>query len=192
MTIRGVAKPAVKVPHLVATDGSAWYDKRTKRWHTGWAWITTEGLYEVGSAPVPHDQVGPSAAVVTELRAVWHAVRRRVPERTAVVVLDSSDALHYLDAWARGFVPMPTGYVGSGTGRPMLHRLAAFVAVHHPLIAWSHVKGHNGHHLNEAADSLAKIGREWCRGTYRRPQAQERAHRLAEGFLADRRLGEVA
>lgn len=187
MTIRGVVKPAVALPHLIATDGSAWYDRSRKTWMTGWAWLTTAGLYELGSAPVTLEMMGREAATVTELRAVWHAVRRRVPERAAVLLLDSTAAMTYLDAWARGYTTMPGGYAGTSLGRA-----ATFIGEHQHLIAWNHVKGHSGHLLNEAADSLAKIGREWCRGQYRRPEAEQRARRLVEGFLSDRRLGEVA
>lgn len=185
--IRGHIEPRLKLPTLIATDGSARYEKRSKSWHTGIGWMGTDGSYGLGREQAPADMIGRDAAVVAELRAVWYAVRDRVPNRTAVILLDSGHAIHLLRAWARGELTLPAGYWGGD-----LRQFATFVEQHHPLMAWCTVKGHDGNLLNEAADSLAKIGREWCRGVYTQAQAGERARRLVEGFMADDRLAEVA
>lgn len=196
IVIAGTSRPKAAVPVVYATDGSAIRSKGGKVWWTGFGWVCTDGRWELGACPIPHDQIGRQASTVSELRAVWHAVHHRMPGPKGLVLLtDCTQATWYLDQWAAGDVDvMPPGYVGTMNSRrtPMLRRLAMLVAEHHPLLAWSHVSGHAGHLLNECADSLARIGRELARGAYSRPEATARGQWLVDGFMADTRLAEVA
>jgi len=63
MIIRGQVTPPTKLPHLIATDGSAWYARRSKTWLTGWGWLSTDGSYQLGAAPVPVELMGSDALV---------------------------------------------------------------------------------------------------------------------------------
>lgn len=157
-------------PLVAATDAS-W-----KRGHGGMGFLTTDGRWGLGDWKAgPQDHNGPSKIIITELRAVQlllSAVERRV-EMT--VLVDSLPALSYLWRWQRGDVTaLPPGYEDRH-----LRLLAGRVAGRTRLV-FKHVKGHSGHLLNEAADSLAAIARR--RGA-RGFDAQARAADLVDSFL---------
>lgn len=130
------------------------------------------------------DPSGPSGVLVAELRAVallCEAPGGRLPPE---LLVDSVNAIRFLRAWQSGDTDsMPSGYslrprCGHPTGQPTLVRLARIMAAH-PGLRIGHVRGHTGHPLNEAADSLASIGR---RGA---PAAETRARATGqvEAFL---------
>lgn len=190
--ITGQATPPRVLPYVVATDGSAVKTRGKTDWHTGFGWVASDGTWQLGACPIPVELAGRSGALVSELRAIYHAAHTRLPDGAVALVSDCEQALRYLDSWSRGDVGrMPPGYVGSGSHAPMLHRLARLVYANRERIAWTLVRGHRGHLLNEAADSLAGIGRRWCSGTYTEAEAERRGRRLVEGFMADPRLAEA-
>jgi ribonuclease HI len=191
-----MATSPLRGPLLIATDGSSVTGppsgRRGRGFSTGFGWITTDGRWGLGACPIPANVNGTSPALVAELRAIWHAVDQLWPGETPTLLVDSAGALKYLDIWASGDLRLPPGYLGSQQRRPTLERLARHIRDNHASIAWRPVRGHSGHLLNEAADSLAKIGREWAAGRCEKQQAAERGARLVQGFLADHRLAELA
>jgi len=204
--LRGAVRAPAGMPLLIATDGSAgsrtvnrvlvpgtghyaWVDDA---YLTGFGWISTTGAWGVGYCPQPRRLAGQDRAAVAELRAIWHAVRERLPHEPVTVLTDSEYAARLLAGWAVGSRQMPPGYLGSARHTPMVHRLAELVAAYpsHLDVRW--VRGHAGHLLNECADSLAKLGRRWLAGQVSTEYVRERAEWLASGFLADPAVREVA
>jgi ribonuclease HI len=63
--------------------------------------------------------------------------------------------------------------------------LANLVADRGSSVTYLHVKGHAGHLLNEAADTLAKVARQWLRNNEHLDRAAmtARATDLAAAFL---------
>jgi ribonuclease HI len=123
--------------------------------------VTTTGWYGVSGHPNPPSVIGREAVVVAELRAVWRAVRDLHASRVTCLV-DSIDALGYLRAWQAGDMPMPGGYrlrsqrISGNTSS--LERLAELLYYDGGRFTFGKVKAHAGHSLNEAADSLARLG----------------------------------
>jgi len=178
-------------PLVIATDGSSAVRPKRKVWQTGWGFLGADGRYGCGWCPQPVELAGRDPATVAELRAVWYAIGELLPSRSATVWTDSLNAVTLLQAWQAGDVGrMPRGYLGSQRHTPRMQLLARTVARHGANLTVEHVKGHAGQLLNEAADSLAKIGRSWTPDTT--GQCEARARRLVEGFIADPRLREVA
>jgi hypothetical protein len=99
------------------------------------------------------------------------------------VLVDSSAALGYLARWRCGDTTrMPRGYSlrPRGGGRPTLVRLAERVG--QTSAVFQHVKGHDGHPLNEAADSLSAMARRSVAESF---DLTDRAASLVEAFLRD-------
>jgi ribonuclease HI len=128
------------------------------------------------------DPTGHSKVLVTELRAIEFMLARFASGPLTVLV-DSTSALHHLRLWQQGAVDvMPAGYdlrARHGGRKPTLVRLAVRVSGR-PDLTFRHVKGHSGHLLNEAADSLAKIARRRVQSTF---DATSTAEDLAASFL---------
>ncbi|WP_433542032.1 ribonuclease HI (plasmid) [Streptosporangium sandarakinum] len=128
------------------------------------------------------DPTGPSKVLVAELRAVALMLDELGDDaaRLSLLLVDSTTAIGYLRGWKSGHVTrMPAGYSLRPRlhgGEPALVRLAHRLAAL-PTLRIEHVKGHSGHPLNEAADSLAKIARR------RAVDATMRAERVVDAFL---------
>ncbi|HEU5026838.1 MAG TPA: hypothetical protein VFV01_18105 [Spirillospora sp.] len=167
---------------LVTATDAGW-----KRGTCGLGYVIDDGRWGMhGWTFGPQDPTGPAKVLVSELRAVG-LLLDRIDDDGAdlVLLLDSLSALRYLRAWRRGDTGlMPDGYdlrprrYGAA---PSLVRLAARVA-RMPGLCPEHVKGHSGHPLNEAADSLASIARRRVTEVFDSPA---RAGSLVEAFLRD-------
>ncbi len=157
-------------PLVAATDAS-W-----KRGHGGMGFLTTDGRWGIGDWKAgPQDPNGPSKIIITELRAVQLLLTAIEPCPAMTVLIDSLPALSYLWRWQKGDVSaLPPGYEA-----PHLRLLARRIA-DRPCLTFQHVKGHSGHLLNEAADSLAAMAR---RRDGRSPAAAGRAADLVDSFL---------
>ncbi|MER6572608.1 RNase H family protein [Streptomyces sp. NPDC001093] len=168
---------------LVATDAAV-DDARA-----GGGYLATSGHYGARAHPYPRDISGPSRSTVAELRAIlWalQAVTASVGSSRPVTVLtDSADALGYLTAWQAGGTRMPDGYRvswRSSDRQPTLVELQQ-MAEYTPGLTFTHVKGHVGHPLNEAADSLAKLALRCSKGVVDRGRAAELAPEWAQQNL---------
>ncbi|MEO5876432.1 MAG: hypothetical protein ABIS86_16470 [Streptosporangiaceae bacterium] len=162
---------------LAATD-AGW-----KQRSGGMGYLVSDGSWGLrGWSRDRLDPTGSSRVLVTELRAIDFMLAR-LPERPMTVLVDSTSALEYLDRWQGGDVrAMPAGYDLRARSRdqpPTLVGLAELIAGRPDLI-FRHIKGHSGHLLNEAADSLAKIARLRVTETF---DAAARAEGLVEAFL---------
>ena len=164
-------------PVIAATDAS-W-----KKGHGGLGYLTSTGQWGFRSRPEDRtDPTGRSKVLVNELRAVELLLSVLDEVSELVLLVDSLSALTYLRSWQNGRTElMPDGYDlrPRRQGAPTLVRLAERVAAL-PGLRVEHVKGHSGHPLNEAADSLASIARRRLTESF---DAAARAEDLAKSFL---------
>jgi ribonuclease HI len=127
--------------------------------------------------------------VVAELRAAWRAVSALIDSRFAraniTVLTDSSEALDYLRKWQAGQEVYPAGYQLQRLSgrRSSLEQLAEQLRHDGNRYTLSKVRGHAGHHLNEAADSLARLA---LRCGTRNGVTQADAHKAASAIAAVR------
>lgn len=163
---------------VIATDASV------KGGAAGYGWIATDGRWGLGEYPLSRAQAGTNLVLVTELRAIAQALEKVDLASTVHLTVDCDDALRYLDHWAAGRDYLPRGYVGSRRRTPTLVVLAEEVRERGSALTWAHVRAHTGDPLNEAADSLAKIAREWRGRRLDRAAVQRRGAGLAEAFLS--------
>lgn len=185
-----IHQAATTSPAIFYTDGSVSRHRigRNLGWMTGWGYLATDGRYGCGKYPQftrrgGHDQTIP---VVTELRAIWHAIGDQLAAGPITVITDSREVLVHLDRWKSGSLAMPAGYVG-GRKRPTLERLRLAVTAHPDRLTVHQTTGHAGDVLNEAADTLAQLGMRWARDDLNEDTVTSRAEGIAEGFLADYR-----
>lgn len=184
---------AVAGPILLATDASVGGPDRVASGYlatTGHAGLRAH-LYPKYLAR-PHSRV-----VVTELRAVYWgltAVLHEHPGRPIEVRVDNLQALRHLHSWQQGGTDMPEGYdthLRSQGRRPSLVKLQ-LLAEYTQHLTFAHEKAHAGHPLNEAADSLAKLGLRCVRGAVPRTELPRLVPLWATGALADYRRSRVA
>jgi ribonuclease HI len=165
---------------LVAATDASW-----KRPYDGMGYVTSDGRWALRCRVPDHrDPTGPSKVLVSELRAVELLLADLgTDSRPVTVLVDSASARSFLHRWQAGDVTtMPPGYSlrPRFSGQPpTLARLAQRVAAL-PHLVVGEVRAHQGHPLNEAADSLAKIAR---RKAVEKFDARSRAQSLVEAFL---------
>jgi hypothetical protein len=166
---------------FAATDAS--WKQRT----VGIAYVASNGEYGLrGWHRDPRDPSGPSRVLINELRAVEFLLAGLADRVTGLTVLvDSTTALSYLGRWRDGETgAMPAGYSLRPRRRavaPTLVRLAELVHRRRDIV-FTHVKGHTGHPLNEAADALSSMAR---RRVSERFDFGVRAEALVDSFLID-------
>lgn len=165
---------------LIAATDASW-----KGTAGGYAYVTTDGRWGLRSHSRYHlDPTGPSRALVSELRAVEFLLAAvDAPGLRLTVLVDSAPALGFLAHWRSGDTArMPRGYSlrPRGGGPPTLVRLAERIS--RCQVTFQHVKGHDGHPLNEAADSLSAMARRWVGEHF---DVTDRAAGLVKAFLRD-------
>ena len=154
-------------PLVLATDGAGGGPRGAL------GWLCTDGQYGFRSYPHPQVVVGDSRAV-NELRAVYEGLRHVTG--TVRLLVDSNEAVMYLQRWRRGELVYPDGYT---TLRPRatLVSLARLVSNRNDSLDVRLVTA--GHVLNKTADSLARLA-------IRTPKnfAKDQARGLAAVYVA--------
>ncbi|MCO8270363.1 hypothetical protein M1L60_07105 [Actinoplanes sp. TRM 88003] len=180
-----VGRAAGGGPLTVYTDGSVSRRQIVSRrgWLTGWGFLSTGGSYGCGRYPQFAANAGSEVTTVTELRAVWHAVRGELAGRAVTVVTDSRNAAAILDEWKAGRHRMPAGYIGSNRSVSTLEKLRNLVVANPSRLTVETVRGHSGDVLNEGADTLAQLGMRWARDNLTQEDVSRRAESVADGFL---------
>lgn len=149
---------AVPGPIVLATDASVGRDRVAA------GFIATTGHAGLRAHLYPVHLAAPrTRIVVTELRAAYWGLKPVLaahPGAPVQVRLDSLDALGYLHAWQKRQYAHAGGYdtrLRSQGRMPTLMKLQ-MLAEYTPDLTFVHEKAHVGNPLNEAADSLAKLG----------------------------------
>lgn len=168
----GHPRPHQSAPtrHLtVATDSSK------NRKDIGIAAVTDDYRWAMTAYPNTHLQQTSTGLVkefnnTSELRAIALALVLIHPKQSATILTDSRYVTELIAAWRQGQTTVPEPdripptrpHYKEGLdlfpGKLLLSGLRETI-LQRPHIQVVHVRGHRGHHLNEAADSLAKIAR---------------------------------
>jgi ribonuclease HI len=185
LSLRGelgeLALPA-GTPITVATDGSYKLTVGEKVIKPmSWSYLTTNGLYGVGTSMVPGKLIGEKRWLQAELRAIAAALKAVGSDHPVTLLSDSKAALDMIFLWRDGHQVMPRDYdlERSGGRESTLARLAQRVYRDRDLIEPRWIRGHSGHPLNEAADTLAKMARAWAAGELTRDDVALRAPQVA-------------
>ena len=153
--------------------------------HSG-AYIASNGLFGVIAANYSkhNDRCKPHCVNATELRAALYGLSA-VGDQKTTLLTDSLTAAGWLDSWQRGHDDLPSWYSTDRVyaRKSSLEKLRNLVMDRTQPLDVQLVKGHSGHLLNEAADSLAGIGSNVLKGVYPADEAQRRSSSLTTSFL---------
>lgn len=132
---------------VAAADGSALGNPGP----AGWAWYVDEGSWQAGGWPHGTNNMGELKAVLALLQATADR-----PNRPLRILCDSKYVINCITQWMPGW--KAKGWKKKD-GKPVLNRdlleeLDRALAGRTYEFEW--VKGHAGHHLNEAADERAR------------------------------------
>ncbi|WP_157170462.1 RNase H family protein [Nocardia carnea] len=182
----GTVSAALAVsPTVVATDGSA------KAGSIGWSFVASDGRWAMGGG---HDRDRPQRLVdhglmttYAELRGLLLALNAFDFDRPLVFLLDSAPAITLARRWRAGaLTAMPKGYNSAPYRKGQasaLTQLAERVHRHEAPLSFTRISAHTGHLLNEAADSLASIGRRYYQRDVPYSKGFNRADGLVQAFL---------
>lgn len=214
-----LSQPA-HVPVTVAVDGSyklSITDGRVRK-PMSWSYITTAGLYGLGTSIVPGKLVGgsprrratdrrsdaerrsdpnpedPQRTLQAELRAMANALQVLDPNTAVTILSDSRQALDLMTLWKDGHDVMAGGYDTERAGgrESTLARLARRAREYPEQITLRWVPGHSGHPLNEGADALAKMARAWATDRLDRETVVRDARRIVLQALTRHAAGALA
>lgn len=132
-------------PLTIATDGSCLGNPGPG----GWSWAVSDSCWSAGGHPSTTNNL-------MELRAVYEALAATPPRRPLIIETDSEYVINVFTKWLEGW--RANNWRTSGR-RPVANQ-AAILEIDRRLagrsIAWQHVYGHSGHHLNEIVDYRAR------------------------------------
>ncbi|MGN9917376.1 RNase H family protein [Micromonospora palomenae] len=172
-------------PVVLATDGSyKKADGHIRNRPICWGYVADSGHYGLGGSSMPPRIVG-QQVLQTELRAIWRALRRLIPEHPVLILTDSLDALELIELWRDGSEQMPPGYTldRASERTATVLQLARLVAANADRVSVQKVQAHTGHPLNEGADALAKIARLWATGRIPMQTAHSDARTIAHSTV---------
>lgn len=135
-----LVEPVNESPVTVATDGSH------KDGAAGWAWVSDAGRRDRGRCD--------GWSYPAELVAIRQALVAHSEFRTITVVTDNMNAINAVRLFGAGEVRKTHKH---HLVYPELSFITRFMATHDVRFEW--VRGHSGHRMNEAADSLALLAR---------------------------------
>jgi ribonuclease HI len=152
-----------EIPLTIATDGAVRNQSRTHQAtgliHSGWGYVTTDGGYGIGWCHHRNAVFG-HAIIDAEMRAIWNAIKPRLPHRRIVLLTDSQATYEWIVRWKNG------SHI-TGTERWILDirmaaRLSNLVHAYGHNLTLINIPGHSGDPLNDTADNLAALGRAWA------------------------------
>jgi ribonuclease HI len=184
--IEGLELPAGE-PVTVATGGSYKLEIGEERVikPMSWAYLTTSGLYGLGTSIVPGSVVGDQRWLQAELRAMSNALHAVGDQHPVTIISDSKVAIGFMNLWRDGHEVMPGGYNTERAGgrESTLSRLARRAREDRDRIQLEWVPSHAEHPLNEAADALARQARAWTSGRLDKDTVVADARRIVRGAL---------
>lgn len=150
-----------------------------------WGYLSTNGLYGLGTSIVPGYVVGEQRWLQAELRAMAAALQAVGDERPLTILSNSKDAIGFMHLWRDGHEVWPGGYNPERAGgrESTLGRLARRARTAQDRITMEWVRGHTGHPLNDAADELSHIARDWATGLIDRDTAADEALDIVQAAL---------
>lgn len=169
---------------IIATDAAV--DQLRNR--TGMAYLSTDGAWGFFLRPAETAGSPDSQVLACELRAVFYALDRTLPDGPVTVLTDSADAVAYLHAWQHGEDRYPPGYTPRFNPRRGISYLAALrkkVSGAPQRFTFQWQRGHEGHPLNEFADSAAKLALRTETGDAARSEASQLAPSWAQARLEE-------
>lgn len=171
-------------PLIIATDAAV----DPLRHRTGMAYLSTDGAWGLVLRPAETAGGPESEVLACELRAVFYALDRTIPEGPVTVLTDSASAVTYLNAWRHGEERYPPGYAPKLNHRRGISYLAALRRKVHSApqrytFQWQ--RGHEGHPLNEFADSAAKLALRVESGEAGRSEASQLPPSWAQARLKE-------
>ena len=174
--------PGYEPSNLVVAIDAAVTDQRA-----GMGYLATDGHFGCIGHHHPADLIGSSPVVVAGLRAVYKALAVLPSEQPATVLASDEAVLRYLGSWLTGDDGLPEGYhryCSEGRSSSLQKRIE-LLGQRRGQYRFEWVQANAGHPLNEAADSLAKLGLRLDKRHDRIEQARIAARSWATQRLAD-------
>jgi ribonuclease HI len=168
------ARPGITVG---AADASVHSGRRLM----GAGWLCTDGRWGIAYHTSPRRGGAQLTSNLAELAAAGWLLRCTAGDTPAVLATDSMHVVKWFRDWQNGYAGLPwnAAVIADACNVASCAETAGLAAANRGLVV-QHVAGHSGHLLNEAADALAKIGRDTeCPAD----QAFARAEHLVAGFL---------
>jgi ribonuclease HI len=153
----------------------------------GLSFLATNGKYGLALRAInPRD--GSDHTTVAELKAISYALEKLRKDARIHVMTDSSNAMTMINKWLKGREVYPDGYhtgIRENGELPRLVEMRALILRNPERLRFTWMQGHEGHPLNEFADSAAKLALRVGSGLATRMDARELPRSWATTRLAD-------
>lgn len=155
MSIFGSVPGLPGEPITVATDAAV----HPGRGIQGLSFLASNGKYGLALRPInPRD--GSDRTTVAELKAISYALEKLPKSARIRVLTDSRNSVRIINNWLAGGELYPDGYhtgIRENGELPRLVDMRTVVLRNPGRLTFTWVPGHEGHPLNEFADSAAKL-----------------------------------